>query len=66
MVTQFAVAVGGVPNSLEFEGIKTELVEVLGVPAFKCNAVGLSAKTRPEDRPAGFPLLSLTRSAGFE
>ncbi len=43
----------------------TELVEVLGVPALKSSAVGLSAASpRPEDGPAGFPLLSLTPKAG--
>jgi len=37
---------------------------LLGVPRLKCSRVGLSAASpRPEDRPAGFPLLSLTRSA---
>jgi hypothetical protein len=40
------------------------LVVLLGVPRLKSSWVGLSAASpRPDDRPAGFPLLSLTRSA---
>lgn len=49
---------GRVLNSLEFQGIEGDVASTAIHVSRR-----LFAKTRPEDRPAGFPLLSLTRSA---